>query len=58
MTTMHDSNQIQLMEDMMADMMKRMQTDPELKQAMVEHMERMKSSGDDMMGNMTGMMNP
>jgi len=58
MATMQDSNQIQLMEDMMADMMKRMQTDPELKQAMMEHMERMKSSGNDMMGNMTGMMNP
>jgi len=50
MSTMHDSNQIQLMEDMMADMMERMQTDPELKQAMMEHMENMKSSGDSMMG--------
>ena len=52
MTTMHDSNQIQLMEDMMADMMERMQTDPELKQAMMEHMARMKSSRDAMMENM------
>ncbi len=53
MTTMHDSNQIQLMEDMMEDMMERMKTDPELKQAMMEHMEHMenmKSSGDSMMG--------
>ncbi len=52
MTTMQDSNQIQLMEDMMEDMMERMQTDPELKQAMMEHMghmENMKSSGDSMM---------
>jgi len=56
MTTMQDSNQIQLMEDMMEDMMERMQTDPELKQAMMEHMARMKSSRDAMMGNMTGMM--
>jgi len=58
MSTMVDSNQIQLMEDMMADMMQRMQTDPELKQAMMEHMERMKSSRDGMMVNMTGMTNP
>ncbi len=58
MVTMHDSNQIQMMEDMMVDMMERMQTDPELKQAMMEHMERMQSSRDAMMGNMTGMMNP
>ncbi len=52
MTTMHDSNQIQLMEDMMDDMMERMKTDPELKQAMMEHMARMKSSWDAMMENM------
>ncbi len=51
MTTMHDSNQIQLMEDMMDDMMERMKTDPELKQAMMEHMARMKSSSDAMMVN-------
>ncbi len=41
MATMHDSDQIQMMEDMMDDMMERMKTDPELKQAMMEHMERM-----------------
>jgi len=52
MTTMHDSNQIQLMEDMMDDMMERMKTDPELKQAMMEHMARMKASKDTMMENM------
>ena len=40
-TMMSDSDQMQLMEDMMADMMERMQTDPELKQAMMEHMARM-----------------
>ncbi len=51
MTTMQDSNQIQLMEDMMDDMMERMKTDPELKQAMMEHMARMKSSRDAMMGS-------
>ncbi len=56
MATMHDSNQIQLMEDMMDDMMERMKTDPELKQAMMEHMERMKSSRDAMMGNTTDSM--
>ena len=49
MSTMQDSDQIQMMEDMMEDMMERMQTDPELEQAMMEHMERMKSSGDVMM---------
>ncbi len=49
MSTMQDSDQIQMMEDMMADMMERMQTDPELKQAMMEHMARMSSSGDIMM---------
>jgi len=59
MFTMQDSDQIQMMEDMMDDMMQRMQDDPELEQAMMEHMERMQSSRDDMMGNdsmMTGMM--
>ena len=56
MTTMNDSNQIQLMEDMMADMMERMQTDPELKQAMMEHMARMSSSEEDMTDS--EMMNP
>jgi len=49
MTTMHDSNQIQLMEDMMADMVERMQDDPELEQAMMEHMDRMKASKEAMM---------
>jgi len=52
MSTMQDSDQMQMMEDMMADMMKRMQDDPELEQAMIEHMERMKSSRDTMTGNM------
>ncbi len=56
MTTMNDSNQIQLMEDMMADMMERMQTDPELKQAMMEHMARMSPSTENMMDS--EMMNP
>ena len=56
MSTMNDSDQIQLMEDMMADMMERMQTDPELKQLMMEHMARMSSSGDTMMDS--EMMNP
>ena len=52
MTTMYDSNQIQLMEDMMTDMMERMKTDPELEQAMMKHMDRMKASRDAMMENM------
>jgi len=56
MSTMSDSDQIQLMEDMMADMMERMKTDPELKQLMMEHMARMSSSGDTMMDS--EMMNP
>jgi len=52
-----------MMEDMMTKMMERMKTDPKLKQAMLEHMKRMKSSRDIMMGNSTdsmdsGMMNP
>ncbi len=61
MSIMHDSNQIQLMEDMMDDMMERMKTDPELEQAMMEHMARMKASKDAMMNidNQTMMeMNP
>jgi len=49
MSNMLDSNQIQLMEDMMADMMERMKTDPELKQAMIEHMNRMSMPSEDMM---------
>ncbi len=46
------SDQMQMMEDMMADMMQRMQTDPELEQAMKEHMARMKSTRDATMENM------
>jgi len=56
MSTMSDSDQIQLMEDMMADMMERMKTDPELKQLMMEHMARMSSSEENMMDS--EMMNP
>jgi len=56
MSTMQESDQIQMMEDMMEDLMQRMQNDPELEQAMMEHMERMKSSRDAMMGQ--EMMNP
>jgi len=52
MSTMKDSDQMQMMEDMMEDMMQRMQNDPELEQAMMEHMDRMKSSRDAMMENM------
>jgi len=52
MSTMQDSDQMQMMEDMMEDMMERMQTDPELEQAMMEHMDRMKASRDAMMENM------
>ena len=57
MSTMPDSDQMQMMENMMADMMQRMQTDPELEQAMMEHMDRMKSSRDAMMGTDDSMMN-
>ena len=57
MSTMKDSDQMQMMEDMMADMMERMQTDPELEQAMMEHMDRMKLSRDAMMGTDDSMMN-
>ncbi|MEK0329476.1 MAG: 3D domain-containing protein, partial [Nitrosopumilus sp.] len=57
MSTMQDSDQMQMMEDMMADMMERMQTDPELEQAMMEHMDRMKLSRDVMMGTDDSMMN-
>jgi len=39
----------------MIDMIERMQTDPELKQAMMEHMNRMSLSSENMMGS--GMMN-
>ncbi len=51
MNTMHDSDQIQLMEDMMDDMMQRMQTDPELEQDMMKHMANMKASRDAMMSS-------
>ena len=52
---------MKMMEDMMQDMIERMQNDPELKQAMMEHMERMKESRESMMMNsedqmMNGMM--
>ena len=57
MSTMQDSDQMQMMEDMMADMMERMQTDPELEQAMMEHMDRMKLSRDVMMGTDDSMLN-
>ena len=50
MNNMHDSDQMTMMEDMTADMVKRMQNDPELKQAMMEHMDRMKASRESMMG--------
>jgi len=56
MSNMLDSNQMQLMEDMMADMMERMKTDPELKQAMIEHMNRMSMPSEDTMDS--EMMNP
>lgn len=49
MSTMQDSDQMMMMEDMMKDMMQRMQDDPELKQAMMEHMDRMKTSKEAMM---------
>ena len=57
LTTMQDSDQMQMMEDMMKNMMKRMQADPELKQAMMEHMDRMKASKESMMGTDDQMMN-
>jgi len=50
LSTMKDPDQIQMMEDMMADMMTRMQNDPELKQAMMAHMDRMRTSRDAIMG--------
>jgi len=49
LSTMEDSDQMKLMESMMADMMQRMQTDPQLEQAMMEHMDRMKESKESMM---------
>jgi len=56
LSTMQDSDQMQMMEDMMKEMMNRMQDDPELKQAMMEHMDRMKTSKEDMMGTMDDQM--
>lgn len=41
--------------NMMDDMMQRMQTDPELEEAMMEHMAKMKSSRDSMMEDMMEM---
>jgi len=58
MTNMQDSDQMKMMEDMMKDMMLRMQDDPELEQAMMEHMDRMKASKESMMGVDDTMMNP
>ena len=55
--SMKDSDQMKLMEDMMADMMQRMQNDPQLEQAMMEHMEKMKFSDDSMMDSDDSMMN-
>ena len=55
-STMQDSEQMKLMENMMADMMERMQNDPELEQAMMEHMNKMKASRDSMMGTMDDQM--
>lgn len=46
---MKDFDQMQMMEDVMTDMTQRMQTDPELEQAMMEHLERMKSSQESVM---------
>lgn len=57
MSTMKDSDQMKLMEDMMADMMQRMQNDPQLEQAMMEHMDKMKFSDDSMMDSDDSMMN-
>jgi len=63
LSTMKDSDQMTMMEDMMKIMMDKMQNNPELKQAMMEHMDRMRASRDIMMGTvdtdssmMTGMM--
>jgi len=54
--TMHDSDQMTMMEDMMTDMMERMNTDPELEQSMMKHMANMKTSRDAMMGTENTMM--
>jgi len=50
LTTMQDSDQMQMMEEMMEQMMEEMKSDPELKKAMMEHMDRMKASKEAMMG--------
>ena len=42
---------------MMDDMMQRMQTDPDLEKALMQHMENMKSSRDAMMDYDDSMMN-
>jgi hypothetical protein len=58
---MYDSDQMKMMEDMMANMMQRMKTEPKLEQAMMEHMDRMKLSRDAMMNTdsmMNNLMNP
>jgi len=56
LSTMQDSDQMTMMEDMMKVMMNKMQDDPKLKQAMIEHMDRMKASKEDMMGTMDNQM--
>ena len=55
LSTMKDSDQMTMMEDMMKIMMNKMQDDPELKQAMVKHMDRMKASKEAMMGTIDNM---
>jgi hypothetical protein len=52
MINMQDFDQMQMMEDMMEDMMERMKTDPELEKAMMEHMDKMSSSGETMIDSM------
>jgi len=52
LSTMKDSDQMTMMEDMMKIMMNKMKDDPELKQAMIEHMDRMKASKEIMIGTM------
>jgi len=56
LSTMQSSDQMTMMEDMMKVMMQKMQDDPELKQAMMEHMDRMKASKEAMMGTMDNQM--
>ncbi len=52
MINMQDSDQMKMMEGMMADMMERMKTDPELEEIMIEHMNKMNSSKEKMMDSM------